>query len=299
MARGAIAAAAAGVVLAAAASAHAATFRTLAIRATWGPPLASAQSTRQQLEEADGFLRRSSFGNLGLSIDVTPTITGFTVPATCFGPGPGLGPVAEAARDAASALGYDVTAYDRFVYVFPDSVCGLGGVASGRDVMLASEGGVNWAGFLHELGHTLGFPHATRSACAKGCRVIEYGDPYSLMGAGATDFSAWEKLTAGWIADVLHVSKSGRYRLGSPQIADGLPKAMVIATSLGDYWVEDVRADTPRLVLRIVKPIHPNRPYKQSIYLRSSAASVEAHGLFRVTRLAGSEVAFRWLGRRR
>jgi hypothetical protein len=293
-----VVAAIAGLVVATASPAAAGTLRTLAIRATWGPPVASAESTRQQLEEADRFLRRSSFGNLGLSIDVTPTITEFTIPAACFGQGPGLGPVARAARDAAAARGYDVAAYDRFVYVFPDSVCGLAGVGSGRDVMLASEAGVDWLGFVHELGHTLGFPHATRSLCAVGCRVIQYGDPYSPMGAGATDFSAWEKFTVGWITDVTHVSRNGRYRLGSPQAAEGLPQALVIATTRGDYWVEDVRVDSPRLVLRVVKPIHPSRPYQQSIYLRSAAQSVQATGLFRVTRLPGSEVAFRWLGRR-
>jgi Gametolysin peptidase M11 len=299
MRRAAVCVAAALALLVGVSTADAGTLRTLAIRATWGPPLPSVEATTHEFQRADAFLRRSSFGKLDLRVDVTPAIAPFVIPAGCFGDGPGLGPLAETARAAAARLGYDVAAYDRFVYVFPDFVCGHGGIGSGADILLANPSGVDWVGFVHELGHTLGFPHATRTLCPVGCRIVEYGDPFSPMGAGAEDFSAWEKFNAGWITNVVRVSANGRYTLGSPQSDEGLPQALVVKTARGEYWVEDTRFDTSRLVVRVVRRAHANRTYVQTIYLGSGTQKVQAPGLFRVTRLTGSQVAFRWLGRGR
>src|SRR5215212_290970 len=59
----------------------------LVVRLTWGPPLASVDEVQAQIAEADAFIRRSSFGRASLSADVTPVVTGFTIPQACLAGG--------------------------------------------------------------------------------------------------------------------------------------------------------------------------------------------------------------------
>jgi Gametolysin peptidase M11 len=50
---------------------------------------------------------------------------------------------------------------------------------------------------VHELGHTYGLAHAGASECPL-CPILEQGDPFSPMGSGFVDFSAYEKHLLGW-----------------------------------------------------------------------------------------------------
>ena len=61
----------------------------------------------------------------------------------------------------------------------------------------------------HELGHTFGLPHAGASRCAATCPVDESGDPFSPMGEGFTDFSAYEKRQLGWLPEPLRSLETG------------------------------------------------------------------------------------------
>src|SRR5215203_4691558 len=139
--------------------------RLLVIPLTRGPAVSSRQELQQAVGDADTFFERASFGQASIVGTVTPLVSGFVVPPSCFAGAnedTGLGAVAVSARGAATRLGYDLSAYDRFVYVFPDRVCGSGGLGAGRDVLLAGDIG----GLVHELGHTFRLPHASRARCA-------------------------------------------------------------------------------------------------------------------------------------
>jgi hypothetical protein len=169
-----------------------------------------------------------------------------------------------------------------------------GRIGVGREVLLAQEGGVlDDVAFVHELGHTFGLPHATRSNCARGCRIIEYGDPLSPMGAGATDFTALEKLKLGWISGVQRVDRSRTYDVASIDEPSVRPQVLVVPTAVGEFWLE--RRATG-LVVRLVKPndaLHP--VYLRSTFLAQAPQRYSAPNLFSITR----EGAFRWLDRKR
>jgi hypothetical protein len=150
-------------------------------------------------------------------------------------------------------------------------------------------------GFVHELGHTFGLPHAQGSACARGCRVLQYGDPLSPMGSGGVDFTALEKLKLGWISSVRRVDRSGTYRVADIDEPSSEPQALVVPTAAGEYWVER-RSSAPHLVVRLVKPDNALHPvYLRSIFLARAEQRYVARGVFSVTRSA----TFRWLDRKR
>jgi hypothetical protein len=284
--------------------AGATTLRSLVILANWGPERQPAAQLEEEFRAADALYRRSSFGAFGLEAELTPPIPGFVIPQACFSGGsePGLGAVAAAAKSAAAALGYEIAAYDRFVYLFPEPVCGSGGLGIRNDVLLASPEGVSSLGIVHELGHTLGLPHASGSACAPSaapCRMLEYGDPFSPMGWGGIDFSAREKVELGWIADPPRVSVPGRYAVGTPQEPGDLPKALVVDAGPGELWVEDIRTSQPRLVVRLLRASDFRAgPLAHTIYLNSGANTVAVPGVLRVRR-SGNELGLEWIDRGR
>ena len=125
----------------------------------------TVEQVQREVAGADVFLRRSSFGRTTLRADVTPVIAGFVVPQRCPADADhGLGALSEAARAAAASLGYDLGAYDRFLYLFPGPVCDLiNGIGVGREVVIAHLTGGSSLGLVHELGHTFGLPHASNA----------------------------------------------------------------------------------------------------------------------------------------
>ena len=269
-------------------SAHAAPvgeLRLLVIPLTWGPAVPSQQELRQAVDDADAFFDRASFGRASVTGTVTPAVTGFVVPPSCFAGAnkdAGLGAVGLAARAAAARLGYDPSAYDRFVYVFPDRVCGSGGLGAGRDVLLAGEIG----GLVHELGHTLRLPHAGRAACAT-CSIREYGDPESVMGQGGADFNAWEKAQLGWVTAVRRVTESGTYAVDPVDAPSERAQALVVPTGVGTLWIQHRLEPVPRVSIRVVKR-PPGGGAVRSIYLAGgSAGTATLKGVIRERRVPG------------
>jgi hypothetical protein len=254
--------------------------RVLVIRATWGP----APTASGDLSGAAAFYSRASFGKLKLHIEITPWLRAYAEPVCSTTPGAGAG-----AQAAARAAGYDVTAYGRLVYLFPDRTCSPGGLGIGREVFLSSDGGVlDDFALVHELGHTFGLPHATS-------RRSEYGDPLSPMGTGTLDFSALEKLKLGWISSVRRADRSGTYGVADIDEPSSSPQALVVPTASGEYWIEH-RGDSDRFIARIVRPNDPAHPvYLKSVYVGQAHGRYVAPKMFRVTRGFG----FRWLDRTR
>jgi hypothetical protein len=235
--------------------------RVLVILASWGPQPWRVEDVRRVVfDEANAFLRRSSFGQLSLHGDVTPWLPAYPQRPACPVPthervAPGLsdGPL-EAARSA----GYSPAAYDRVVYVVPRTECDWNAVGVGREVLL--NGMLSAWLVVHELGHTYGLAHARGATCMGGvCRPHEYGDPFSPMGRGLIDFSAYEKLTMGWIQDVVRTERTGSYRIGRPDVRSAPPHALVVATGSGEYWFEQrLDVDPSGLAVRVVEPDVPD-----------------------------------------
>jgi hypothetical protein len=244
-----------GLVAAAPASAAVGHVRLLVLPLTSGLTVPSTETMQAQIAQADGLVRRSSFGRASLVADVAPAVTGFAIPQACFAGAnedAGLGALSLAARAQAVRLGYDLSAYDRFVYVFPDAVCGHGGLGSGRDVLLGNPEGLGAIGLLHELGHTFRLPHAGSSTCPT-CGIREYGDRTSFMGQGSIDFSAWEKAQLGWIDTVRRTRATGSHRLDPVDVRSGGPQALLVRVAAGTLWIEKRLLPAPRVEIRIVR----------------------------------------------
>ena len=86
----------------------------LVIRATWGPKPFATEDVKDVLGKVDAFFRASSFGRVSFTSTLTPWVR-------AWGDAPVCNPltIAYPADDAARAAGYDPSAYDRIVYLFP------------------------------------------------------------------------------------------------------------------------------------------------------------------------------------
>jgi Gametolysin peptidase M11 len=278
------------------------TLRILVIRATWGPK-PEASWTPSPFADAAALYARSSFGKLRLAVEVTPWLVAYREPI-CPGeatPSSVFGRLGDDAQDAARGAGFDAATFARVVYVLPDRVCGFGGLGVGREVLLASAGGILDAiAFAHELGHTFGLAHANGSSCARGCRVFEYGDPLSPMGGGSTDFTALEKLKLRWISRVERGTRNGTYTVADIDAPSERPQALVVETAPAEFWLEHRRAEPAGVIVRVVRPNDPVHPvYLRTLFLSQTANRYVARGIFRVTRTGGATFAFEWLDRRR
>lgn len=272
--------------------------RLLVVPATWGPQPFTQDELRSSFAEAEAFFRRSSFGQLRLSGDVSAWLTAYPAEPAC----PSaevvltLGPEA-----AARAAGLGVESYDRVVYVIPHIDCPWDGVALGNRIVL--NGSRNWFDLVHELGHTYGLAHARATMCG-GCRKEEYGDPFSPMGHGQVDFSSYEKVQMGWIREVTRITRPGTYALGRLDASGATPYALVIRTAATEYWLEQ-RTDVspPGLVVRTIEPDEPN-PFAPPTVLHYSPSPTIGRGdTFRVPGVFfvryGDRVTFAWLDRKR
>jgi hypothetical protein len=291
--------------------------RTLVLLATWGPQPWTRAEVDQAAAGADAFLRKSSFGKLALEATVTPWLQGYPEPPTC--PPPVHERVAPALTDgpraAAEAAGYRVDSYDRLVYVVPQMECPWRGVGAGREVML--NGILSAWAIVHELGHTYGLAHAHGKICraAGNCRQEEYGDPFSPMGNGLVDFSAYEKLFFGWIHNVVFTTEPGSYVIGRPDDTAAAPHALVVTAGAGQFWFEQrLDVDTPGLAVRMVEADVPDDDLEPSTLFMDDPGGRDRPTLAagEVFRLAGAfsvryapsangraTLAFAWLDRAR
>lgn len=191
------------------------------------------------------FFKEASYGQQLLSATVTNWLpTNAATPAGCDWQTMGtLG------RNAATAAGYNVNAYQNVVYVFPSvAACGWVGLGyiggngvwiNGRNVTSA---------YAHELGHNFGLLHAGSVRCSAGaiggtCTVAEYGDPFDTMGnQSAMHYNAPQKLSLGWIPGasvVTHQAGSNTYALTPLELAGGTTYAVKVPVATNrTYWLE-------------------------------------------------------------
>eukprot|EP01029_Cantina_marsupialis_P016538 TRINITY_DN3690_c0_g2_i1.p1 TRINITY_DN3690_c0_g2~~TRINITY_DN3690_c0_g2_i1.p1 ORF type:complete len:1019 (+),score=245.76 TRINITY_DN3690_c0_g2_i1:69-3059(+) len=110
--------------------------------------------------------------------------------------------------------GYDRTKYDHYVVLFPNvatlSFGGLGYVGKSGTLINTNEDPDNMFRLItHEIGHNCGLLHSqfiqkcpfVSDTCEN---IIEYGDPFDVMGAGTYYydlFHAYQKYILGWLPD--------------------------------------------------------------------------------------------------
>jgi hypothetical protein len=229
--------------------------RVLVVLATTGPRPYSVAEVEDTVRQADAFFRRASLDQVRFESDVTPWLAAFRVNPGCGGlTRESFDAVVSPARSAATLAGFDSSLYDHTVYAIAESRCAFHGETWGQEVMLTRQPTLEL--MLHELGHTLGLGHARATNCImaptrSGCDVEETGDPFSPMGSGTLDFSAYEKFVLGWIPPQPYVTKRARYALASPAVKTTLPHALIVQTEEGTWWIE-YRPIVRGLVVRLV-----------------------------------------------
>jgi hypothetical protein len=211
----------------------------LVIRSTWGPKPFATEDVNQVLDKVDAFFRASSFGRMSFRSTLTPWVRAYDDAPACNPLN-----IAYPADDAARAAGYDPSAYDRIVYLFPKNDCAWAGSRWGKRALL--NGTLTVANTAHELGHTFGLPHAQSWSCVpRPCGLVNYGDPYDTMGSGTGDFNSYEKSLLGWITRVTHASKPGVYTVAPVEAPSEEAQGLIVTTTRNRYWFE-LRRDSVR-----------------------------------------------------
>jgi hypothetical protein len=238
--------------------------RVLVVLATSGSQPYSVAEVERTVRQADAFFRASSFGQIRLEVDVTPWLAAFNDDPGCGGlTSASFEAVVSPARVAARLAGYNAAGYDDAIYAIADSHCAFHGETWGNEVILTRQPTLRL--MVHELGHTFGLGHAQESNCVNASGICgpldETGDPFSPMGSGEVDFSAYEKVVLGWIRPQPHVTAAKRYVLAPPSSQSPLAQALVVEANEGAWWIEYRSQPFRGLLLRFVDDARAGSPF--------------------------------------
>jgi hypothetical protein len=191
--------------------------------------------------EVSDYFSENSFGRTWLSGDVFGWYTApFDQPtdsSDCK-----TSNISKAAKEAAQNDGVDLSSYDRYIYVFPQTSCFPTGIATVGGS--PSEAWINGNWFKlktvgHELGHNLGLFHSAALECGEttlgdNCNVYPYGDTMDIMGNKSVGhFNAFQKERLGWLSPglntIITADVDGAYSLEAYETAGGwAPKAVKV-----------------------------------------------------------------------
>ena len=191
---------------------------------------------------ANNFLLENSYGQTWLTGNAVGC---YTIPesiTTC-----NTTSIATDAQNAATAAGVNLSAYTRYVYLFPqDSACGFAGASyvGGNPSQSWLNGTLDSHVVNHELGHAFGLWHShsldcgtTAVICSSGT-TEEYGDQMDVMGSIQTaypDYNAFQKERLGWLnygssPAIQTVTTSGTYTITPYENGAG-PNALKVLQS--------------------------------------------------------------------
>jgi len=257
----------AAVILPSAAAAPKANERVLVVLASTGSRPYAVADVQQAFARTNAFIQRASFGQVHLSADVTPWLTGLTAKPGCGAIDGTIDSVLAPARKEAAGAGFDASHYDTVVYELPDARCGFFGATFGHQIMLTREPTVDL--LAHELGHSFGLGHAMGANCLDylRCSLEDTGDTLSPMGSGSLDYSAYEKAVLGWIPAQPHVTSPKSFVIAPPTSRSKLAQALVVDTAGGTWWIEYRAQPFRGLVFRFVDADNHSAPYTPSAIL--------------------------------
>jgi M6 family metalloprotease-like protein len=189
---------------------------------------------------ASGFLLEASYGQTWLTGNVYGWYTIPVSSTTCD-----TNQIATDANNAATASGVNLSAYTRFVYVFPyNSICAWADTATigGNPSQSWVNGGgtttnkLDLGTFDHAIGHNFGLYHSHGLDCGAvtlsgQCTVWEYFDVMDTMGACQGHYNSFQKERLGWLnygssPPITAVTASGIYNLVPYELADSNAKAL-------------------------------------------------------------------------
>jgi hypothetical protein len=207
--------------------------RLLLMLTTWGPEPYRPATVGAELDEAAAFLRSASFGKTWLVSEVTPWLHALPAEPACD-----TNAIAAAARSAAVAAGYDLGRYTTLGIAMPHvDACSWGGAYYPPGIWL--NGRNDRQVIVHELGHTYGVSEegfAWVCAGRGGCGPEAYRNPFSVMGHGSSDFSAWEKHAFGWLDRV--AGPAAIVTIGAIDRPSAHPQALRVVAAGDQYWFE-------------------------------------------------------------
>jgi hypothetical protein len=196
------------------------------------------------------FFKENSYQNTWLAGDVYGWYTipmSSTSSTTCD-----LTLIANSAKQAATAAGANLSAYTRYIYMFPNTpACGWAGAAyvGGTPSEAYINGNLSVKTIGHEMGHAFGLYHSHSWACSDGsiigtgssCTTVNYGDGLDIMGfAPSGHFHAFQKERLGWLNNgvmppITTVQTSGTYVIDPYETTGTKPKALKIFKGIDSF----------------------------------------------------------------